>query len=143
VLARHFLALWKARRRAPILQALTQQGGGGTTGGVTRIVDSDQHLYESRSLWADHIDPAARDDALGLVDDELGYTWLSWRGAHLGLADVHLPGNTASFGEHRNRQQAGEPASYRYDEALPAAYWQPESAFAGLTRRDSMRRSCW
>ena len=78
---------------------------------MTRIVDSDQHLYESRSMWADHIDPAARDDALSLIDDELGYTWLSWRGAHLGLADVHLPGNTASCGEHRNRRRAGEPAS--------------------------------
>jgi hypothetical protein len=54
---------------------------------VTHIVDSDQHLYESRSLWAEHIDPAAREDALSLVDDELGYTWLSWRGAHLGLAE--------------------------------------------------------
>jgi hypothetical protein len=84
---------------------------------VTRIIDSDQHLYESRSLWADHIDPAARHDALSLVDDELGYTWLSWRDAHLGLADVHLPHNTASCGDHRNRQRAGEPASYRYDEA--------------------------
>ena len=115
-----------------LLQALTGRGGGGTTGGVTRIVDSDQHLYESRSLWADHIDPAARDDALSLVDDELGYTWLSWHGAHLGLADVHLPGNTASCGEHRNRQRAGEPASYRYDEALPAAYWQPASRLRWL-----------
>lgn len=92
---------------------------------MTRIVDSDQHLYESRSLWADHMDPAAREEALSLVDDELGYTWLSWRGAHLSLADVHLPGNTASCGEHRNRQRAGEPASYRYDEALPESYWLP------------------
>ena len=99
---------------------------------MTRIVDSDQHLYESRSMWADHIDPAARDDALSLIDDELGYTWLSWRGAHLGLADVHLPGNTASCGEHRNRRRAGEPASYQYDEALPAAYWQPASRLRWL-----------
>ena len=92
---------------------------------MTHIVDSDQHLYESRSLWAEHIDPAAREDALSLVDDELGYTWLSWRGAHLGLADVHLPGDTGSCGEHRKRQRAGEPASYRYNDALPASYWRP------------------
>ncbi|BBY08303.1 amidohydrolase family protein [Mycobacterium noviomagense] len=99
---------------------------------MTRIVDSDQHLYESRSLWADHMDPAAREEALSLVDDELGYTWLSWRGAHLALADVHLPGNTASCGEHRNRQRSGEPASYRYDEALPDSYWLPAARIAWL-----------
>ena len=99
---------------------------------MTCIIDSDQHLYESRSLWADYIDPAARQDALSLVDDELGYTWLNWRDAHLSLADVHLPHNTASCGEHRKRQRAGEPASYRYDEALPASYWQPASRLRWL-----------
>ncbi|BBZ14207.1 amidohydrolase family protein [Mycobacterium branderi] len=102
------------------------------TGSATGIVDSDQHLYESRSMWADHIDPAARDDALSLVDDGLGYTWLSWRGARLALADVHLPGDTASCGEHRNRQRAGQPPSYRYDEALPEAYWQPAARLGWL-----------
>ncbi|ORV15371.1 amidohydrolase family protein [Mycobacterium celatum] len=95
------------------------------TGSVTGVVDSDQHLYETRSMWADHIDPGARDDALSLLDDELGYTWLSWRGARLALADVHVPGDTSSCGEHRNRQRAGQPPSYRYDEALPASYWDP------------------
>ena len=34
-----------------------------------RIVDSDEHLYESRSLWRDHIDPKARDAALAIEDD--------------------------------------------------------------------------
>jgi predicted TIM-barrel fold metal-dependent hydrolase len=99
---------------------------------VACIIDSDQHLYESRSLWADYIDPAARQDALNFVDDELGYTWLSWRDTRLSLADVHLPHNTASCGDHRNRQRAGEPASYRYDEALPASYWQPASRLRWL-----------
>jgi hypothetical protein len=66
---------------------------------VVRIVDSDRHLYESRSLRADYTDPAARHGALGLVD-------------------VHLPGNTGSCGDHRKRQRAGEPASFRYDEAF-------------------------
>lgn len=114
------------------IEALTWQSASGTTGYMTRVVDSDQHLYESRSMWADHIDPAARQDALSLVDDELGYTWLSWRGARLALADVHLPGNTASCGEHRQRQRAGEPSSYRYDEALPASYWEPAARIRWL-----------
>ncbi|MDA3656206.1 amidohydrolase family protein [Mycobacterium xenopi] len=94
---------------------------------MARVVDSDQHLYESRSLWADHIDPSARDEALSLVDDERGYTWLSWRGFPLALADVHVPGDTASCGDHRNRCRAGKPPAYRYDEALPASYWRPEA----------------
>jgi predicted TIM-barrel fold metal-dependent hydrolase len=99
---------------------------------VTCVIDSDQHLYETRSLWADHIDPSDREESLALVDDDLGYTWLSWRGAHLSLADVHLPGNTASIGDHRRRQRAGQPAAYRYDEALPASYWEPAARLTWL-----------
>ena len=38
---------------------------------MPEIIDSDQHLYETRTLWVDHIDPALRDDALAIVDDEL------------------------------------------------------------------------
>jgi predicted TIM-barrel fold metal-dependent hydrolase len=99
---------------------------------VARTFDCDQHLYEPRGLWAEHIDPAARQDALDLVDDDLGYTWLSWRGQRLGLADVHRPGNTASCGDHRNNQRAGRPSEYRYDEALPASYWDPAARVAWL-----------
>ena len=99
---------------------------------MTHIVDSDQHLYEPRSLWADHIDPSARHEALSLVDDDLGYTWLSWREHKLSLADVHLPGDTGSCGDHRRRQRAGQPAGYRYDDALPAAYWDPAARVAWL-----------
>lgn len=76
-------------------------------------------------MWADWIDPADRDDALALRDDDRGYTWLTWRGEHLDLADVHRPGAVAACGEHRQRQERGESASYRYDEALPAAYRDP------------------
>ena len=89
------------------------------------MIDSDQHLYEPRTMWADHVDPGHRDDALGLTDDDLGYTWLTWRGERLDLADVHLPGDTASCGDHRERRRRGDPPSYRYDEALPASYWDP------------------
>jgi predicted TIM-barrel fold metal-dependent hydrolase len=94
---------------------------------MPRIIDSDQHLYETGSLWTDYIDPSARHDALSLVEDELGYTWLSWQGAQLALADVHLPGDTASCGEHRKRQRAGAPAAYRYSEVLPQPYFAPAS----------------
>jgi hypothetical protein len=89
------------------------------------VIDSDQHLYESRDLWRDHIDPSHRGDALTLTDDELGYTWLTWRGERLDLADVHQPGNVDWNGDHRERLRAGQRSAYDYDELLPAEYWDP------------------
>ncbi|MEX0664696.1 MAG: hypothetical protein WD598_07980 [Acidimicrobiia bacterium] len=92
---------------------------------MTAIIDCDQHLYESRTLWRDHCDPALRDEALSIDDDELGYPWINWRGKRLGMADVQLPGETEVLGERRNRRLAGEPPDYAYDEALPPDYWDP------------------
>lgn len=92
---------------------------------MTVIVDSDQHLYEPRGLWREHIDPRSVGDALDLEDDELGYTWLTWQGERLGLADVHRPGDVSSCGTHRVRQRQGQRAGYRYDESLPDDYWDP------------------
>ena len=44
------------------------------------IIDSDQHLYESRTLWREHIDPRMRDEALRIEDDASGTPRLRWRG---------------------------------------------------------------
>src|SRR5689334_23691722 len=85
-------------------------------------------------MWAQHIDPAQRDDALELVDDERGFTWVTWRGQRIELADVHLPGNTNSNGDHRRRLRAGERSSYDYDESLPATYWDPSARVEWLER---------
>ena len=97
------------------------------TGAGAPIIDSDQHLYESRTTWLDHVDPAMRDDALRLEDDDLGYAWVRWRDRRLGLADVQLPGDTVRIGRHRQRQRAGEPSEYSYDELLPDDYWEPKA----------------
>ncbi|HUC37073.1 MAG TPA: hypothetical protein VMR97_08115 [Acidimicrobiales bacterium] len=94
---------------------------------MTSIIDSDQHLYESRTLWADHIDPAVREDALAIVDDELGYPFLTWRGRRLSLADVQLPGDTAAIGKRRQRLRQQLPPEYSYDEALPRDYFDPRA----------------
>jgi hypothetical protein len=96
------------------------------------IIDSDQHLYEPRGMWADYVDPPVRDEALALVDDELGYTWLTWRGERLEVADVHQPGNTDSCGRHRQRLRAGEASDYSYDDTLPASYVDPAARVAWL-----------
>lgn len=102
---------------------------------MTIIIDSDQHLYETRSLWSDFIDPKWRDDALAITDDELGYPWLTWRTKQLGIADVQLPGDTASIGRRRQRARQGSPPEYDYDELLPDDYWDPA---ARLVKLDEM-----
>src|SRR5437762_7956555 len=91
---------------------------------VTPVIDSDQHLYETRTTWLDHIDPAHRDDALRIVDDELGYPWLSWGpDRKLGPVDVQMPGQTSELGERRERIRAGLLPESRYDDVLPRNYW--------------------
>jgi hypothetical protein len=87
------------------------------------IIDSDQHLYETRTTWLDHIDPDRRDDALRIEDDELGYPWVRWHEKRLQAADVQLPGRTAELGQRRERQRAGLPRETRYDDELPRDYW--------------------
>src|SRR5215471_12812816 len=94
---------------------------------MATVVDSDQHLYEPRSMWLDHIDPSMRDDALRLEDDDRGFTWLTWRGERMELADAHRPGDTASNGRHRQRLRAGERSEYVYDDAVPDVYWSPSA----------------
>jgi predicted TIM-barrel fold metal-dependent hydrolase len=88
------------------------------------VVDSDQHLYEPRTMWLDHIDPDHRDDALQIVDDDLGYAWLTWRGKRLGPADVQRPRETSALGTLHERIRAGLPPETRYDDDLPADYWE-------------------
>jgi hypothetical protein len=92
---------------------------------MASVVDSDQHLYETRSMWLDHIDPDRRDDALRIVDDELGYPWLTWRSRRLGPADVQRPGETTALGTMHERVRIGLPPETRYDDELPRDYWDP------------------
>jgi predicted TIM-barrel fold metal-dependent hydrolase len=90
---------------------------------VPSVVDSDQHLYETRTMWSDHIDPDRREDALRIVDDELGYPWLTWRDRKLQPADVQRPGETSALGTLHERIRAGRPPETRYDDDLPRDYW--------------------
>lgn len=100
-----------------------------------KVIDCDQHLYETRTMWRDHIDPAHADDALAIVDDDLGYAWLCWGDRRLELADVQHPRDTQAVGRHRMRQRDSLPAEYSYDDALPSDYWEPS---ARMTRLDAM-----
>ncbi len=87
-----------------------------------RIIDCDTHLFEARDLWHSRSDPADRELALRIDDDARGYAWLRFDGRPIHLAEVHTPGELAPMGVHRARERAGEPAAYRYDDALPAAF---------------------
>ena len=92
---------------------------------MTAIIDSDQHLFESPTMWRDHIDPARRDDALSIAEVELGYSWLTWRHRRLDIADVQVPGDTTALGRRRQRCRQNLPSQYRYQEALPDHYGDP------------------
>ena len=95
-------------------------------------IDSDQHLYEYRGLWAEHIDPALRGDAIRFADDALGHVRVMWRDRVLAVADVQLPGETDAIGARRRREREGLPPLVRYDEALPLDYWSPAARAARL-----------
>ncbi len=97
------------------------------------LIDSDQHLYEYRGLWAEHIEPLRRDDAIRFEDDALGHVRISWRGQPLAVADVQLPGETDAIGERRRREREGRPPLARYDEALPRDYWDPAARAVRVT----------
>src|SRR5262245_45343028 len=98
------------------------------------VIDCDQHLFESRTLWSDYADPKHREDALGIVDDPAGNAWLQWRGRRMVLADVTVPGETDEVGDRPRRVLFRSPPERPYDEALPAAYWQPSARLAELDR---------
>ena len=78
-----------------------------------RIIDSDQHLYESRTLWLEHIDPALRDEALRIEDDATGTPRLRWRGQRA-----------------RHRRGAGARAHGRGRRAAPPRPRRPAAARA-------------
>jgi predicted TIM-barrel fold metal-dependent hydrolase len=96
------------------------------------VIDSDQHLFESRSLWAEHIDPALRHEALEIADDELGYPWLTWHQERLSLAQVQHPGSTTELGRLTQRRHQRLPPEYTYDDELPAEYWEPAARLGQL-----------
>ncbi|HZQ31790.1 MAG TPA: amidohydrolase family protein [Mycobacterium sp.] len=99
---------------------------------MTAIIDSDQHLYEPRTMWVDHIDPAMRSEALRIEDDDLGYAWLTWRDQRISMADVAVPGDTARIGDQRRRHRAGERSGYLYDDVLPADFSEPSARLARI-----------
>jgi predicted TIM-barrel fold metal-dependent hydrolase len=97
------------------------------------IIDADGHLFEHRDMWVKYCDPRDRDIAISIVDDDLGYPWLTFQGAtvHGAMAFVSDPGarnsrggvDTSSIGDRYQACYAGIPATASYEELMvPAAY---------------------
>ena len=99
---------------------------------ATRVIDSDQHLVEYRDLWIDHIDPEHRDDAIRMVDDASGWTWLQWRDQRLGLVEVQAPGDAKGIGRRHQAALRGDDCERRWDDALPREHWDPVARAAAL-----------
>lgn len=98
-------------------------------------IDCDTHLYESRSMWADHMDPRERDLALRILDDELGHAWLTTHeGTRISLCEVQVPGDVGAVGAYRQRVRAGLPPEVPYDEGLVPEFWDPSARLGQLDR---------
>jgi predicted TIM-barrel fold metal-dependent hydrolase len=99
-----------------------------------RTVDVDQHLFEDRTTWVDHIDPAHRDDALAIEDDEHGWPWLTWRDRRLYPVEIQHPQQPREVAENRRRMKAGDPAPGRYEDLLPEEYRGGSARLRSLDR---------
>ncbi len=97
-----------------------------------QIIDVDQHLFESRTTWSDYIEPAHRDDALVISDDEAGWPWLTWRGRQLTPLEVPIPERSSLIGDDRLRRMRGERASASFDELVPDSYRLAAARLASL-----------
>ena len=89
-------------RRRPTRPTETRRSPARASASAGPIVDSDQHLYEYRGMWREHIDPALRDDALEL-DRRRARQHLAHAGATAcsASADVQDPGR-----DRRDRRAA-------------------------------------
>jgi predicted TIM-barrel fold metal-dependent hydrolase len=100
--------------------------------GGSVVVDSDQHLFETRTMWRDFCEPGDRSRALEFVDDDAGNPWLTWQGHRMALADVTVPGESERVGSRLQRALAGLPPETSYDEELEPVHWDPVARVRAL-----------
>jgi predicted TIM-barrel fold metal-dependent hydrolase len=97
-----------------------------------RTIDVDQHLFESRTTWSEHIELAHRSDALSISDDEAGWPWLTWRGSRLTPLEVPIPERSTLIGQDRLRRLRGERAPASFDDLVPDSYRLAGARLASL-----------
>jgi predicted TIM-barrel fold metal-dependent hydrolase len=92
-----------------------------------RVIDADSHLMEPGHLYRDYIDPAYRDRAVEICEDETGWPWIAQGGRRFHVVDDHTAGRVKPLGDARRRQRAGErrvapdPADDAFDVAARIA----------------------
>lgn len=99
---------------------------------MTVFIDADQHMHEPGTMWADYIDPRDRETALTIEDDDVGNSWVQWRGQRIGLADVTTPGEVDMVGERLQRALRGEKPDAHYGDELTPELWDPAARAAHL-----------
>jgi predicted TIM-barrel fold metal-dependent hydrolase len=95
------------------------------------IVDADSHLYETRTLWRDHCDPADRALALQILDDAHGNAWLALGERRIEVLGIHDPGDVTQSGTFRKRLEKGLPPLRPYD-TMPPDFHDPTARLAKL-----------
>jgi predicted TIM-barrel fold metal-dependent hydrolase len=96
-----------------------------------RIIDADSHLYETRDLWARHLETAERPLALRIEDDERGNAWLCHGARRIEVLGVHHPGDVRQSGAFRERLRRGLSPEVPYD-AMPRDFWDPAARLGVL-----------
>jgi predicted TIM-barrel fold metal-dependent hydrolase len=96
---------------------------------MTARIDCDTHLFEPADLWGRYVDPADRELALRIAEDDLGYPWLMYGERKLGIAEPHRPGEVGRVGEFRARARAGLPNDRRDEDR------EARAEFADLSAR--------
>jgi predicted TIM-barrel fold metal-dependent hydrolase len=90
-------------------------------------------LFEPPDMWTRYVDPADREVALRIADDELGYSWLTYRDRRLGLAEPHRPGEVDGIGRYRQRWLSGARSDFDYYE-LAEPYSDPAARLRHLDK---------
>ncbi|WP_157704813.1 amidohydrolase family protein [Sphingobium herbicidovorans] len=90
----------------------------------------DSHMYEQRDMWSRYMVNKDRENAMAIVDDELGYPMLRYkgrspRGTYCWMGkpgfDENLLNLDAFMGQPQRDQRDGIPAKMRYED-LPLSY---------------------
>jgi predicted TIM-barrel fold metal-dependent hydrolase len=100
---------------------------------VNLLIDSDTHLFEPSGMWREYADPADRDVALHMANDDLGYTWLMSGDRRLSLGGPHRPGDVDGIGVFRRRLLDGLPAEFDLED-FTSSYSDPGARLLELDR---------
>ena len=93
---------------------------------MSRIIDCDQHVYETVDMWREHADPKDRHLALTMEADDLGYWWIVSNEIERRVyqASITIPGdNHAALRDPLIHRERGEVSDTNFPRDLPLEYW--------------------